>query len=552
LCPDEGFLVTPIHPQPTIEVRKETHALSVRDDMNAKTIVQGYGAAIMILLLPIWPLLSSRHSLIYHSILPVQSVIWGFLIDLAVVSGLAALLFNYLRKSETGARKALWVLVGAGLAPALATDVWAVWQKNLPHLYAELLFYSTLLVGFAMLWLGRLAYDRFVRGMRLLLLLTGCGMAWMVPELLYLALRVQPHDASMPVVRATESFVPGSMAGDRKRIIWILFDELSYNQAFDHRFPGLAMPEFDKLKSESFSFSDLQPAGYHTEEILPSFFLGHVVDDIRSNLNGEPAIKLKGNKNWQAFDAHATLFSDAQRLGWTTGVVGWHNPYCRMLAGTLDYCFWRMGNGTWNGIASDQSVLKNAVALFAEAARLYRHQPGSPQEEKHESDLAAILPQAEALIRDQNIGFVFIHLPVPHPPGIYDRKAGHQRATGTYIDNLALADRVLGELMGIINETSLAAKTTVVITSDHSWRIPLWRPTGQWSKEEETASLGRFDTRPVLMIHSPGQTEGHDITRPYDDIKLHDILEQMLQGQRTGLSESLLAGEPSSPTPAKP
>jgi Sulfatase len=520
--------------------------------MNSKTIVQGYGAAIMILLLPVWPLLSSRHPLIYHSILPMQSLFWGFLIDLGALSGLAALLFAYLQKSETGARNALWVLVGAELAPALATDVWAVWQKNLPHLYLELLFYGTLLVGLVLLLLGPAAYRHFVRGMRLLLLLTGCGMAWMVPELLYLALRPQPQDASMPVVRAAGPVVRGSTPGDRKRIIWILFDELSYDQAFDHRYPGLAMPAFDKLKSESFSFSDLQPAGYHTEKILPSFFLGNIVDDLRSDLNGEPIIKLKGKKNWQAFDAHATLFSDAQRLGWTTGVVGWYNPYCRMLAGTLDYCFWRMGNGTWNGTASDQSVLKNAMAPFAEVASRYRRHPAFPQEEKHASDLAAILPQAEALIHDQDIGFVFIHLPVPHPPGIYDRRPGHQRATGTYIDNLALSDRVLGELMGTIHETGLAGKTTVVITSDHSWRIPLWWPTVQSSKEEETASQGRFDTRPVLMIHFPGQSEEHDVSRPFDDIRLHDILEQMLQGQGTGLGESLLAGGAAWAMSAKP
>jgi len=531
-------------------MRKRTHALSVREGMNSKTILQSYGAAIIILLLPIWPLLSSRHSLMYHSFLPIQNIVWGFLIDLAVVSGLAALLFGYLQKSETGVRKGLWVLVGAELAPALATDISAVWQKNLPHLYAELMFFGMLLAGLALLWLGPAAYHHFVRGMQVLLLLAGCGMAWMVPELLYLALRAQPHDVRVPVLSA--SVVHASMAGDRKRIIWLLFDELSYNQAFDHRFPGLAMPEFDKLKSESYSFSDLQPAGYETQEVLPSFFLGYVLDDLRSDLNGHAIIKPSGQKNWQPFDAHATLFSDAQRLGWTTGVVGWYNPYCRLLAGTLDYCFWRVGNGAWSGTASDQSVLKNAMAPFAEVARRYRRQPGFPDQEKHASDLAAILLQAEALIRDENIRFVFIHLPVPHPPGVFDRRPPHQRVAGTYIDNLALADRVLGELMGIINQTSLAPKTTLVVASDHSWRIPRWRNAPQWSEEEETASQGRFDTRPVLMIHFPGQSDEHDITRPYDDIGLHDILEQMLQGQGTSLGEALLAGRPALPIPTKP
>ena len=35
-----------------------------------------------------------------------------------------------------------------------------------------------------------------------------------------------------------------------------------------------------------------------------------------------------------------------------------------------------------------------------------------------------MMPPAEALIRNHSIGFVFIHLPVPHPPGIYDRTTG--------------------------------------------------------------------------------------------------------------------------------
>ena len=64
-----------------------------------------------------------------------------------------------------------------------------------------------------------------------------------------------------------------------------------------------------------------------------------------------------GSKHWQAFDAHATLFSDAQRLGWTTGVVGWYNPYCRILAGTLNYCYWRMGDGQSDGALPDHSAL---------------------------------------------------------------------------------------------------------------------------------------------------------------------------------------------------
>jgi membrane-anchored protein YejM (alkaline phosphatase superfamily) len=211
-----------------------------------------------------------------------------------------------------------------------------------------------------------------------------------------------------------------------------------------------------------------------------------------------------------------------------------------------------MGNGQWNGTASDQSALTNAMVPYKAMVRGWLHTSGFPQEEKHAADLAALVPQAETLIRDQSIGFVFIHLSVPHPPGIYVRRPGHQRATGTYIDNLALADRTLGELMGTLNATALATQTTVIVCSDHSWRVPLWRPTPQWSKEEEAASGGHFDTRPVLMIHFPGQSAEHDVTAPFDEIKIHDILERMLRGQEPDFDKSLLAGGGVLPVIEKP
>jgi hypothetical protein len=296
-------------------------------------------------------------------------------------------------------------------------------------------------------------------------------------------------------------------------------------------------------------FSDLKPAGYYTDRVIPAFFLGTPVDNIRSDLDGEPQVKLAGNRRWQAFDAHATLFSDAQRLGWTTGVVGWYNPYCRILAGTLNYCFWRMGDGQSDGAMPDHSAWQNAMAPLVELGRGLKHEPGFAQE-KHVQDQAAIMPEAKALIRDQSIGFVFIHLPVPHPPGVYDRR--HQRATGSYIDNLALADKSLGELMGTLSGTALAAKATVIVCSDHSWRVPMWRSTSLWTKEDEAASRGRFDPRPVLMIHFPGQQSEQDVTEPFDEIRIHEMIQRMLRGREPGFDKAQLAGGAGSPVPAKP
>jgi hypothetical protein len=497
--------------------------------MSLRTIAQGFAAAVLLLLVRIWSQISPHHQVLYHSFLPMQSMVWGVIIDLIVLTLLAAALFFYLQRREDGRRNAAWALVAAVLVPALAADTAAAWQINLPYIYGQILFYAALLLALALRWLRPGLYQRGLRFCQFLLVLAGCSLAWMVPVLLYQALRAQPTDAAVPVTRAVSPLPNHAPAGGR--LIWLLFDELSYYQAFDHRAPGLTMPAFDRLKSESISFSDLQPAGDSTERVVPSYFLGHVVENLVSNLDGQPKVTLAGQKGWHAFNANDSVFADAQRLGWTTGLVGWYNPYCRILAQTLDYCYWRMGNGQWTGTSPDQSALKNAAAPLNEILGSWQHKGDFVAEEKHASDLQALLLHAQALIRDQSIGFVFIHLSVPHPPGIYDRKSRHDRARGTYIDNLALADRTMSELMATVNATALADKTALVVCSDHSWRLPLWRPTPQWSKEEENASRGHFDPRPVLMIHYPGQQSERDITAPVGAIRIHEIIERMLRDQ---------------------
>jgi hypothetical protein len=109
----------------------------------------------------------------------------------------------------------------------------------------------------------------------------------------------------------------------------------------------------------------------------------------------------------------------------------------------------------------------------------------------------------------------------------------------------------MGELMSTINATTLAGKTTVVVCSDHSWRLSIWQAVGLWTREEEMASGGRFDPRPVLMIRFPGQQTGHEVSEPFDEIRIHEIIEHMLRGQDPGLDKALLAGA-GSPATAKP
>src|ERR1700755_1569668 len=102
--------------------------------MNLQTFVQAFGAAIMVLILRVWPHLSSYHPVIYHSFLPMHSVIWGVLLDLGVFTLLAALLFRFLEKSETGPRTVLWAFVAAELASASMTALGVMRRAPIPYL----------------------------------------------------------------------------------------------------------------------------------------------------------------------------------------------------------------------------------------------------------------------------------------------------------------------------------------------------------------------------------------------------------------------------------
>ena len=63
-------------------------------------------------------------------------------------------------------------------------------------------------------------------------------------------------------------------------------------------------------------------------------------------------------------------------------------------------------------------------------------------------------------------------------------------------------DRVLGHYMAVLKASPRWKDTTVVVEGDHSWRIDLWDWLPAWTDEDDAASRGVFDPRPVLLVPS--------------------------------------------------
>jgi hypothetical protein len=416
-----------------------------------------------------------------------------------------------------------WRIVDLAIAIQTSNRLTGDWQG----LRKQSLIAALLVLGTLAVLVPRLT-SPVVRAVRLVVAAFAFSALLIIPQLIHIAL-VGPPDTQPASAHLSES---AYRATDR-RIIWILFDELSYDQTFDHPFPGIDLPNFRRLRSESVSYSKLEPAGFRTQEIIPSLFSGTRIDGIRSTVGGDLWYKDGSQNRWFAYDAEKTLFGLAKSKGWSSGVDEWTFPYCRILASQLDTCSWEpfiLLPTELFGASEEKSVLANAAVLPRMLLDIGASRSPSAQE-TNIREYRDILAHAESLIGDSQIRFVFLHFPVPHPPGIYDRQRHLLREGGTYLDNLVLADDTLGLLLQRIDATRASDRTTVIVSSDHSWRISLYRNDAGWSAEEERACGGRFDDRPVLLIHFPGQNIGADVNAAVPELLEHDMIGGMLRGE---------------------
>jgi sulfatase-like protein len=506
--------------------------------MKSRTLLEGCGAAILILLAYIWPQISPSHVAIYLSVLPTTSITFGILIDILALALIVSCAFALVSRGDAENHHPAWAVFAAMVAAASITSIAKVTEAHRfvpkPGLIATAVLVAAAVCWFWKPWMHRKEVGVF----RLGLALVGFSVFWIVPQLLLVGLHHQSPDR--PSFR---KLVAADPPAGQMRMVWVLFDELSYAQAFESRDPSLSLPTFDRLESQSFSFSHLSPPGYYTAKVVPSLMLGRQVAELRSDLNGRAIIRKEKSPKWEALDPEQTIFAQARRAGWSTGIAGWSNPYCRLLSEVLDSCFWYPDQFTpaylYSHMSPQHSAIENALAPASNALRRLRHselrEPAAP--EFHVRDAEGVIAPAEALIQDEQIGFVFIHLAVPHPPGVFDRRTGEIRNGGSYLDNLALSDIYLAKLLRAIQSTKMADRTILMICSDHSWRTPMWRGASWWTKEDEQASQNGFDSRPVLMVHFPAQRTPTDIAQPMNSLVMHAILSAMLEGKLASEAE---------------
>jgi hypothetical protein len=519
--------------------------------MRFRTWLQGAGAAALVLFPFYRSMIDRPDDVRLHASSSVAIFTLPIIANLVIVTLLCAFAATWLRSTSIGT----WLrLLLPGLVLSAAAEM--VFVARIGWVSGQLLF--IVLAGTIMLTL--LLHWRWRQGEKLLFRLSGAVLIGLGFFCIFVVLRLSNLAAWRQLPNSIdESSTASSEGASRPRIVWILFDELSYQQVFGDRYPGLEMPNFDEFRKSSTLFTDTKPIADSTELAIPSILLGNVLAKVNYTKKNKLEVGTSTGLSY-SFDAAQTPFAMARQYGLTTGVVGWYNPYCSLLSPYLSQCYWTDSLSVPE-ISARESYWQNLMhpwILYGRAFSNPTQMISRTRRTRFNQDLLRpldiekiqdagnrvrayqeLMQHATGMIGPAGPDFVFFHLPLPHQAGFYDRRRQRFDASGqrSYVDNLALTDRTLAEMLDILQKSPRWKDTSVVICGDHSWRTFLWKGTKYWTPEDEAASHGEvFDSRPLLMVHLAGQTTPASVDEPFPLLRVHDILHDLVTGKQPTFS----------------
>ena len=481
-----------------------------------------------LLLLPNFSELTTSGIARLHTAVPLTGVAWANIFDIVIVAVFVALVFAGLRRAPFWRAGKILVAVAIPLlllrrnASLLPFDFGTGRQIEVgaPAVVLLLVLYLTLPRAYdAIMQLGSAVFAGLgVFALISCVQLVRCAFWQPGPQEIRASLTARPN-AQGP------------------RVVWIVFDELAYLQTFGKRPADLNLPNFDSFRAMSTLYTDVLPAGTQTAVALPSLLLGKQVTHVEYTWSDLLIVKTVDNPKWHRFNGAQSIVGIAHQEGKRTAVVGWFNPYCSMLKDEADACYWTGWDGMVGPMSPYASLATNTFLPLKVLAEKFI-MPGKSKRDtdafliaSHRASFDDLRARSLETLEHSDADFIFLHLPIPHPPAIYSRRTGEfvHSSGASYVDSLALADRTLGELMAAIRASPRWPETTVIVNGDHSWRLWIWRDELQeWAPEDQQVSQGIFDPRPLVLVHAPAQSSPATVATPFPLLQLHQLVENRL------------------------
>jgi hypothetical protein len=329
---------------------------------------------------------------------------------------------------------------------------------------------------------------------------------------------VEPEAAFLPHVRRDGV---RALKAPAIPVVWIVFDELDYGIAFERRPRDLSLPVLDSLRSTSVFATHAQSPGATTSVSVPALLTGEMLR--RTEPLGARDMRLvAADGSTRNLATASTILDDMHERGFRTALFGWYFPYARLF-GNVDVVedFPTQLYADYDGL-----FVTLVMQLRSLVETLYYSPFGESTAIRHHIAITTGM-QRDVIhyLRDgRNGGFVFLHYPVPHSLNIYDRRTrtfgANRSVQGGYVDNLALVDRLLGEVRGTMEQAGTWDDALVVVSSDHHLRV------------------NTFDhvierQRVPFMVKLPHESAGMTVDAHCETVITRELVLQVVDGRLT-------------------
>lgn len=345
-------------------------------------------------------------------------------------------------------------------------------------------------------------------------------------------------------------FGPGSAAGmlrnntHENRIIWIIFDELDQGILFRARPSRIHLDEFDALRAESLYATNVISPNPSTAPSLQSLILGRTVGAFNVDSN-DMDFQFQGCNKWEKFSSSANVFSRARAAGFDTALSGWYHPYCRVIGNDLSECAWAAIPPFMGAAKALQSrtFFQKAGYIAEWQAESFPlrwkfgivSQPGGTAELRRYSiqTFQYVMSNAEQMLCNPHLNLILLHVPAPHPPGIWDpAKRCFTTGNSDYVDNLQMVDEALGRLRHQLEASGEWDKATILVSSDHPYRSYIWESmyyiaTPEMQRLAHTVAGVSIP----FLLKLPHQHSEVAYTRKFNSVVTSRLLEAVLAGE---------------------
>lgn len=311
-------------------------------------------------------------------------------------------------------------------------------------------------------------------------------------------------------------------ARQHPRLIWLVFDELDFRLVFQERPVGLDLPELDRLRAETLFATQARSPAYGTLLSIPALTTGKLVRNASPCSPFDLKLEIAATGEQTTWSRMPNLFQDARGMGYNIAVVAWHHPYRRVFSNVVSFCEW------YPSPVFEQARGLDFINAFANqwCSMLAPFQQRRLQIHIQKQSAAAALQT----VTNRQFGLVFLHLPPPHKPGIYQPETDQftlwQFSTVQgYWDNLVMTDRLLGRLRKALKSQNLWDNAWLLVTADHAWR-------------ESHRYDGRFDERVPWMLKAPGTTAGFQYDRSFNTVASRLLLRAIMREEVRTLEEA--------------